>query len=81
MSTAASPAIPWVRLWRVQKHVRNSQTRGFLIRLLPTVLAGLLIEGLGQMMGYAVGAGDSSEKVAKYEFHRVDHDEGVNRGA
>jgi hypothetical protein len=81
MSTAASPAIPWIRLWRVQKHVRNSQTRGFLIRLLPTVLAGLLVEGLGQMMGYAAGAGDSSEKVARYEFHRVDHDEGTNRGA
>ena len=73
--TAASPLIPWVRLWRVQKHIRRGQPYGFLFRLLPIALAGLLVEGLGQMMGYLAGAGDSIDKVAKYEFHRIRHNE------
>jgi len=70
--TVASPLIPWVRLWRIQKHVRSAQTSGFLICLLPVLLVGLLVNGFGQMMGYAAGAGDSIEKGTKYEFHRVE---------
>jgi len=42
---------------------------------LPIVLAGLLVEGLGQMMGYLAGVGDSIDKVAKYEFHHIRHNE------
>lgn len=69
--TAASPLIPWVRLWRVQNRVHRGQTTGFLLRLLPTMISGLLVEGVGHMLGYAAGAGDSPEKVGKYEFHRI----------
>jgi len=79
--TAASPLIPWVRLWRIQKHVRRGQPHSLLIRLLPTVFVGLLVEGLGQMVGYAAGAGDSIEKVVKYEFHRVKHIKPTEQGA
>lgn len=71
--TVASPLIPWVRLWRIQKHVRRGHRPGFAFRVLPVVLVGLLIEGLGQMMGYAAGYGVSIEKMATYEFHRVEH--------
>jgi hypothetical protein len=71
--TAASPLIPWVRLWRIQRHISRGQPFSFLIRLLPVLFAGLLVDGLGQMFGYAAGAGDSIEKVANYEFHRVEH--------
>jgi len=42
---------------------------------LPILLVGLLVEGLGNMMGYLAGAGDSIDKVAKYEFHRIRHNE------
>jgi hypothetical protein len=69
--TVASPLIPWVRLWRIQRHIRQSQTTSLFMRLLLPLLGGLLIEGLGHMMGYATGAGDCSEKVARYEFHRI----------
>jgi len=69
--TAASPLIPWVRLWRVQSRVRRGQTTEFLLRLLPIMLSGLLVEGVGHMLGYAAGAGDASEKVGRYEFHRI----------
>jgi len=69
--TAASPLIPWVRLWRVQSRVRRGQTTGFYLRLLPIMLSGLLVEGVGHMLGYAAGAGDAPEKVGRYEFHRI----------
>lgn len=69
--TVASPLVPWIRLLRIQRNVRRSQSFGFLLRLLPFMLSGLLVEGVGHMMGYAAGAGDSFEKVGKYEFHRI----------
>ena len=69
--TVASPLIPWVRLWRVQSRVRGRQSFSFYVRLLPIMLSGLLVEGVGHMLGYAAGAGDSAEKVGKCEFHRI----------
>ena len=75
--TVASPLIPLVRLWRVQKQVRRSQHGGLLIRLLPVLLGGLLMEGLGHMVGYATRAGDCIEKVAEYEFNRIPHTEPI----
>jgi hypothetical protein len=39
--------------------------------LIPPLFAGLVIEGFGQMMGYALRAGKSAEKLARYEFHRI----------
>lgn len=69
--TVASPLVPWIRLSRIRRSVRRGQSLGFLLRLLPFMLSGLLIEGLGHMMGYAAGAGDSFEKVGRYEFHRI----------
>ena len=77
--TAASQLIPWLRLWRVQKHIRRGQPYGFLFRLLPILLAGLLVEGLGNMMGFLAGAGDSIDKMAKYEFHRIRPSEPANQ--
>jgi len=70
--TIGSPGIPWLRLWRIQKRIRRAQAAGFFIRLLPMLLAGLLVNGLGQMMGYAAGVGDSIEKVTEHERHRFE---------
>lgn len=70
--TLGSPGIPWLRLWRIQKHIRRAHTTGFFIRLLPLLLAGLVVNGLGQMAGYAAGAGDSIEKVTEHERHRLE---------
>ncbi|MFC1967854.1 hypothetical protein ACFLVX_00475 [Chloroflexota bacterium] len=69
--TIASPLIPLLRLWRVQKRVRRTQHPGFLLRLLPVLFVGLVMHGIGQMVGYLVGYGDSVKKAATYEFHRV----------
>ncbi|MFC1967955.1 glycosyltransferase [Chloroflexota bacterium] len=67
----ASPLIPWIRLWRIQKQIRRRQSYGFFIRVIPVIFAGLVLEAVGQMMGYAGGAGNSIEKVAEYEFNRI----------
>ena len=68
--TMASPLLPLVRLWRIQKRIRRGQPYTFLIRLLPIVSVGLITEWFGQMLGFMAGLGDSSEKVGEYEFHR-----------
>ncbi|MFC1993396.1 hypothetical protein ACFLV3_06305 [Chloroflexota bacterium] len=68
--TIGSPGIPWLRLWRIQKHIRRAHADVFFICLLPMLLAGLLVNGLGQMVGYAAGAGDSIDKVTEHERHR-----------
>jgi hypothetical protein len=69
--TAASPLFPWIRVWRVSRNARRSQPVGFLLRFLPVLVAGLLVEGLGQTLGYLTGPGNSIEKVAGYEFERI----------
>jgi hypothetical protein len=38
---------------------------------MPLLIVGLLIEGIGYMMGFAAGTGDSIEKMEKYEYHRI----------
>lgn len=78
--TAASPLIPWVRLWHVQKQIRRLQHGRLPPRLLAILLAGLLVEGLGHMAAYALGAGDCIEKLEKYEYHRLETCEPMEPG-
>jgi hypothetical protein len=78
--TVASPLIPWVRLWRVQKQIRRLQHGSLLLRVLPVLLAGLLIEGLGHMAGFALGAGNCIESLEEYEYHRVESSEPMEPG-
>jgi GT2 family glycosyltransferase len=68
-----SPLIPWVRLCRIQ---RTSRSRGMtlvFLRCLPALVIGLVLDGLGQSVGYAFGAGSAADQVARYEFHRSRH--------
>jgi len=67
----ASPLIPFIRLWRVGKTIRRRESPMKTALLIPLLFAGLAIEGFGQMRGYAFGAGDAAEKLARYEFHRI----------
>jgi hypothetical protein len=41
--------------------------------VIPTIAVGLTVDAIGQMAGYAVGAGDAHEKMAAYEWHRMKH--------
>lgn len=72
--TVASPLIPLVRLSRIVRDARRAgQHWPFLLRVLPTLAIGLLLDGAGQLAGYALGAGSTHEKLAQYEWHRIRH--------
>jgi hypothetical protein len=68
--TAASPFIPWLRLWRIGRNARRTMPCGLLIRVLPIVFLGLLIEWAGQAIGFSAGPGDSTEKADRCEARR-----------
>jgi hypothetical protein len=68
--TIISPLIPWYRFWRIQRDVCRGQPCRLIIRVSPIVLLGLMIEWLGQILGFAAGPGDSTEKVDKCESRR-----------
>jgi hypothetical protein len=71
---AASPLIPWVRLFRAVGHLRRGdQARPSLTRLVPLLFAGLAADGLGQLVGYVAGEGGSPRYLTGFEFRRVDH--------
>ncbi|MBI5396308.1 MAG: Gfo/Idh/MocA family oxidoreductase [Verrucomicrobia bacterium] len=71
---AASPLIPFVRLARVRRFIRRAAfARAFRLRVLGVAWIGLLLDGVGQMLGYASGAGDARSRFAAYEFHRLRH--------
>ena len=42
-------------------------------RVFPALLLGLVIDGLGEMVDYAAGAGDATETLAVFEMDRVQH--------
>lgn len=74
---AASPLIPAVRFVRA---VRDAHRAGIPVSLLaratPALAAGLLLDGVGQMLGYAFGAGDSLRvDLVCFESHRVERNE------
>ena len=73
----ASPLIPLVRFARGVTQARRAGLDSSLIaRVIPTMLFGLSVDGLGQMVGYAAGAGTSRERLGLFEFHRVDRNRG-----
>lgn len=72
MYFAGSPLIPFVRLYRVMRDARRtSHSPGFWLRFVPVTFIGLAADAVGQMLGYAFGAGNSFEKGGVFEFHRV----------
>jgi hypothetical protein len=69
-----SPLIPLVRLWRILCDLsRPGRPLGLGIRVAPQLLLGLSVDGLGQMVGYAFGAGAARQRLMEYEFHRDRH--------
>jgi hypothetical protein len=69
----ATPAIPCIRLWRLQQHIRRGQPCRFLVLLMPLLIVGLLTESIGHMVGCVAGPGDCLEKIVNYEFARLKH--------
>jgi len=67
----ASPLIPLVRLWRIWQQLQQRQLQSlFSLKLLLTLSLGLIIDGIGQGIGYVFGTGNSANNLSKFEFHR-----------
>ena len=72
--TGGVPLIPLVRFRRIlQQLCRSDQRRNLPPRVLPTVILGLVVSAVGEMMGYALGAGDAKQRLSNFEFHRYQH--------
>lgn len=68
--TVASPLIPLVRTWRSTRTLVRSGRSDLLLRVLPILMVLLAFDGLGEMVGYASGAGNSMRWLTGIEFHR-----------
>ena len=65
--TVSAPLIPLVRLTRIVPVAR----RLGVWRALPALLIGLAADGVGQGLGYALGARSAAERLRPLEAHRV----------
>ena len=69
-----SPLIPLIRLLRILRELRRpGRPQKLLPRILPALVIGLTLEGIGEMIGYVLGMGDVMEKLSDMEFHRERH--------
>jgi GT2 family glycosyltransferase len=66
-----APLIPFVRLWRIRSELRRpGRPSDVWPRVLPVLLGGLILDTVGQMLGYAFGVGKAHQKLLPFEFHR-----------
>ncbi len=68
-----SPLIPIVRLWRIWIGLPSRELRIEYLFALHALIIGLAVDGAGQMLGYASGAGNARDKVANLEVDRFRH--------
>lgn len=68
---SAAPLIPWVRLRRIISDIKRSGRQNILMpKILMPLLPALFAGALGEMVGYVLGPGDSTEKRTLYELER-----------
>lgn len=68
---AASPLIPLVRFARMAPVARRAAgERGIFPRVLAPLLAGLVVDGLGEALGYSLGGGGAVARVTSFEYDR-----------
>lgn len=66
-----SPLIPLIRLLRILRELRRpGRPQKILPCVLPSLVIGLVLDGIGEMIGYGFGIGDAVEKLTDMEFHR-----------
>jgi hypothetical protein len=71
---AGSPLIPLIRLLRILRELRRpGRPQELLPRILPSLVIGLVLDGIEEMIGYAFGMGNVVEKLSDMEFHRDRH--------
>jgi hypothetical protein len=66
-----SPLIPVIRFLRIVRELRRpGRGRNLMPRVLPLLCAGLVVDGIGEMIGYVFGAGKAMRRLSDMEFHR-----------
>jgi GT2 family glycosyltransferase len=69
-----APLIPVVRFWRILRQLRGHGPQlGRPGGVFPLIMVGLAVSSAGEMMGYALGSGDSQRQLCGLEFHRSQH--------
>jgi len=69
-----APSIPLIRLWRTLPMLRKVDARPSVVaRILPVLVGCLVLDTLGETVGYALGAGDTVSKVEMFERLRFRH--------
>jgi hypothetical protein len=80
--TLGAPLIPAVRLTRLVRSMRRSpEQRPLLPRIVPTLALTLAVDGLGELVGYALGPGNANAILTRLEFHRPRHLNARDRAA
>ena len=71
---AATPLIPLVRFGRTLRFVRRcTDEHRMFPKVLPALFAGFVLDGFGELLGYALGGGSSVEDVSRLEHDRDLH--------
>ena len=71
---AKLPLVPFVRLQRVVGHIlRAGRGKELLPGILPILIIGLVADALGQLAGYALGAGNAAQRRVSFELNRCQH--------
>jgi len=72
--TGSLPLIPLLRLLRVLREIRRSgRQRELLPRAVPVLIIGLVAHAIGEVTGYALGAGDAAQRRVSFELNRCRH--------
>ena len=65
-----SPLIPWLRLRRILHESHRPGLAATMLRALPALVAGLIVDAAGEAVGYASGIGSTKDREWDFEFHR-----------
>lgn len=76
---AASPAFPLLRVRALWPRLRTHPSRAVLPRIAPVFALALVVESVGQAIGFATGAGASAVKAGQYDLDRAPHLTGADR--
>ncbi len=67
---AGTPLIPLLRARPLYRKVAGNQ---LFPRVCPALLLALILDGIGQMLGFALGQGSTAERLARFEYDRLRH--------
>lgn len=70
--SSAAPLIPVIRFWRILRQNHGGRSK-LALRHHAALVLGLAVSGVGEMLGYACGAGYSRTRLKHLEFNRIRH--------